>query len=379
MKYAGNIRVRELLVLVSLAIVLAIATTARADTASLLRGLDSDDPQILSAGIAAIERAPASPELADVLFAAGRAAEDRLHDPARALSIYERILRELPDASAAIAAERRAQQLRGMRAYAREAADLAELIANADRYPPAEVARRADALAQASWPGALEAALWIADWSCRTGKYADADRRYRSVLDRAPGSPQAQLARRNAAGCALDAGDWSRAEDLANALPRGDLIDDSVRVDLVRSARTGRRLQRLYLAAWIVLVCTGLGLLASLAEAMLRGGWRAPGLAPPIEVFYLAPLAIALIIASFAIDSVIGPTVTAIGAAGVVVAWTSGMTLDLLRKRQRDMRLRAVSHVVGGIATTLSIGYIAIYRGGLIDMFIETVRFGPGA
>ena len=71
---------------------------AHADEASLLRGLDTDDPRALADAVTAIERAPATPELADVLFAAGRACEDRLYDPARALAIYERIVRELPDA-----------------------------------------------------------------------------------------------------------------------------------------------------------------------------------------------------------------------------------------------------------------------------------------
>jgi hypothetical protein len=112
---------------------------------------------------------------------------------------------------------------------------------------------------------------------------------------------------------------------------------------------------------------------------MLRGGLRVPTLRPPIEVLYLAPIAIVLIVASFMIDSVIGPSVTAISAAGVVVAWVSGMTLDLLRTRKRGVRLRAVGHVIGCALVVLSIGYIAIYSGGLIDMFSETVRFGPGA
>src|SRR5688500_18481423 len=104
-----------------------------AGEAELLAGLATDDPAALATAIAAIERAPATPELADVLFAAGRACEDRLHDPARALAIYERIVRELPDAGISIAAGRRIEQLAGVREHAREAAELAALIAEADR------------------------------------------------------------------------------------------------------------------------------------------------------------------------------------------------------------------------------------------------------
>src|SRR5688572_3410538 len=105
-----SIRIRVLIVptLVWVALALGLQTIAYGDATALLRGLDSDDPKALSSGIAAIERAGATPDLPDVLFSAGLAAEHRLHDPARALAIYERILREMPNASAAIAAERRA-------------------------------------------------------------------------------------------------------------------------------------------------------------------------------------------------------------------------------------------------------------------------------
>ncbi len=364
--------------LVMFALVFGLAADARADSASLLRGLDSDDPRTLSAGIAAIEAQPASPELADVLFAAGRACEDRLHDPARALAIYERILRETPNASVAIAAERRAQQLRASRGHAREAADLAELIANADRYTPTDIERRAEALARGSWPGALDAALWLADWSCRIRRFAQAQTRYADLLQRAPSSPQAPLARRNAAGCALEAGDWTRAEELANALPHGDPIDVAVRADLVESAEIGRFRQQLHTYAWLAFAFAALVLLASLVEAMLRGGLQLPSVLPPVEVLYIAPLAIVVIIAAFVVDNVIGPSVTAISAAGVGVAWLSGTTLDLLRSRGRTIGLRAALHVVACAFAVLATGYIAIFSGGLIDMFSETVRFGPG-
>ncbi|HEU4616080.1 MAG TPA: hypothetical protein VFS15_28480, partial [Kofleriaceae bacterium] len=82
---------------IALALLLAWRIAA-ADDAALLAGLETDDPTALSQAIHAIETAPTTPGLADVLFAAGRACEDRLHDPARALALYERIVRELPDA-----------------------------------------------------------------------------------------------------------------------------------------------------------------------------------------------------------------------------------------------------------------------------------------
>ena len=78
----------------------------------LLDALDTEDPRALTLAVAAIERAAPAPYLADTLFAAGRACEDRLHDPVRALAIYDRIVREMPTARVSAAAERRAERLR---------------------------------------------------------------------------------------------------------------------------------------------------------------------------------------------------------------------------------------------------------------------------
>lgn len=366
-------------VLLALAWLLALAANASADTASLLRGLDTDDPAALSEAVAAIERAPVTPELGDVLFAAGRATEDRLHDPARALAIYERIVRELPDAGVSFAAGRRAAQLRSARGHAREAGELAQLMATADSLAPDEVERRAVALATASWPGALDAALFHADWLCRTKRFDEADARYAALVAAHAGAPQAAVARRNAAGCAIDGGRWARAEELARALPTSDPIDAAVRQDLLSAAETGRRRESLYVLAWIALALAIASLVASLAEAMLRGGVRRPPWQPPIEVLYIAPVAAIVVAASFAIDRVIAPAVVRITLTGVGLAWVSGSALDLLRLRGRAVRSRAVLHVIACAAGVLAIGYIAIMADGLIDMFTETVKFGPGA
>jgi hypothetical protein len=359
--------------------VLALAARAAADPTSLLRGLDTDDPAALSTAIATIEHAPTEPGLADVLFAAGRACEDRLHDPARALAIYERIVRDLPDAGVSIAAERRKQLLRDARGHAREAADLAQLRADADRLTPAEVEARALALAEIVWPGAPDAALFLADWLCRTERYADADQRYTDLIAHVPSAPHVAIARRNQAGCAIDSRQWERAEELARALPTGDPIDAAVRTDLLAAAHTGRRREQLYVAAWIVAALALIALLASFAEAIVRGGVRRPGWQPPVEVLYIGPIAAILIAASFAIDRVIAPAVVRITLAGIVGAWLSGVALDLLRARGRNVRLRSLLHIVACAVGVLCVGYIAIMSDGLIDMFSETVRFGPGA
>lgn len=364
------------------ALALALLFTWRiaiADEAALLAGLATDDPAALATAITAIEHAPATPELADVLFAAGRACEDRLHDPARALAIYERIVRELPDAGISIAAGRRIEQLKGVRDHAREAADLASLVAEADRLPRTEVVRRAEGLIAAAWPGAADAALWFADWSCRTSQFAAAQQRYAQISKRWPDTEQARLAQRNAASCAIDAQDGSLAEQLARALPAADDADRAVREDLLAAAARVRLRARIYIAAWVGALAAFALLLGSLADAMLRGGVRRPALRPPIEVVFLAPIAAVIVGASFTTHRAVAPAVLWISIGGLALAWLSGAALDLLRSRDRTVRARSLVHILACAVGVVSIGYIAITRDGLLDSLAETVKFGPGA
>jgi tetratricopeptide (TPR) repeat protein len=364
--------------LVAAACVLWLAT-AQAAPPSLLASLDTDDPAALAAAVTAIEHAPSTPELADTLFAAGRACEDRLHDPARALAIYERVVRDMPDAGVSIAASRRIAMLKDVRDHAREASELATLMADADLLPHPDVVQRTEALIAASWPGAVDAALWLADWQCRTRHFDDAQALYRRVVQQWPGTAPATLAPRNAAGCALDAHDWDLARELAAKLSANDPADAAVRDDLLTGATRGQRRAQLYTTSWFGLVIALVALLASLAEAMLRGGMRRPSLKPPVEVLFLAPITAVISTGSLLTDAAIGPTVLAISVGGLALAWISGLALDLLRARDRAVRTRALVHVILCAVGVLAIGYIAIFRDGLLDMLAETVRFGPGA
>jgi len=347
----------------------------------LLDALDTDDPQALSLAVTAIERAPATPELADNLFAAARACEDRLHDPARALAIYERILRDLPNARVAAAAERRAERLRtgigADGAHAREAAELAQLIASADTLPTDEVLRRATALAAAPWPGAPEAALWLAEHLRRVGRYTTAQVRYAEVVTRWPGSPQAIAALRGGAGNALDARAWTLAEKLTRQLPATELADRILRDDLLAAAATGRLHARLYAVAWIGFLLSLAAMLASLADAILRGGRRFPSPRPPFEVIFVVPLGALLVAISHSTNATASPVIVAVTLCAAGFAWISGATLDLVRARGRAVRARAVLHVACCVTAAIAIGYIMIIRGDLLDLLIETVRSGP--
>lgn len=345
----------------ALLILLVVAGLARADTTTLLRGLDTDDPQALSAAVTEIEKSPTTRELADVLFAAGRACEDRLLDPARALHLYERIVRELPDASVAIAASRRIEKLRDVRGQEAEARAFALVVANADAWPAPVIVARTSSLAHA----VPSATPWLADWLC--GK---------QIFDAA----QALYARlpegnRNAAGCAIDAGNFELARQLASTLPDAG-ADAAIKRDLLAAAARGQTRARLYDVSWIALLVTAIALLASLIEAQLHRR-RLPPLRPPIEVLFLAPLAVVVLATTYATQRTIWPAVARITIVGFILTWISGATLDTLRASGRSIRLRAIGHVIAVATAVLAVGYIAVTREGLMDMFVETLRYGP--
>ncbi len=360
---------------------LVLATAVASAAPSLIDGLATDDPAALAAAVAQIEHAPSSPELADALFGAARACEDRLLDPARALALYDRLLREAPDSAVAIAAARRAEVLRvtiGPHGeHATRAADFAKLVADADKVPLEELVRRADALAVPVWPGAGDVALWIADALRTRGQPAEALRRYEAAIARWP--ERAAAARRGAAGSAIDAHDWAAAErligQLSTATPTDTLIRDNLRADFRAARTTSRRA----LGAWLALLVAALGLLASFADGVFRGGRTWPSLRPPFEVLFLTPIALVMIAVSFLTRAVIAPAIAQISIGGIGFAWISGATLDLLRARGRKTHLRSILHIALCAAAAVAIGYLAIVRGGLVELLAETVEAGPGS
>lgn len=352
------------------------------DGLALIEALGATDRDELSRAVAAIEEAPRdTPHLEEALFAAGRACEDSLADPARALALYERILRDHATTATARAAEGRAAVLRpqvgASASHAREAAQLARLRADADRLPPAEVERRAAELAAATWPGAPDAARFLAEWLQRTGRYAAAQRAYADIVARWPNTEHAVAALRGGADTAIRAGDWDLAGDLTRRLPETTPSDRVIRAELFEAAAQGRRRAFWFVAAWIALAAIALALLVSLADATLRGGRRRPALRPPIEVLFLLPVAAVLIGVALTTHQLIAPAVVRLTVCGLVLAWLSGMTLETLRARGRDVRARAILHAFLAALAVGAMLYIVLLTDNLLDMMIETVRFGP--
>ena len=332
--------------------------------------------------MAAIEGIAAPEGDADALFAAARACEDKLFDPGRAVVIYERVVAEHAAARVATMAARRVAALREMIGphgeSAAQAGELARLVATADAMSAEAVIERGERLAAAAWPGAATAALWLAEWLRRTRLLAAAQERYAAVVARWPGSPQAEAALRGGAGCALEAHDWALAEELANRLPAAEAAQRDARDDLLAAAARGRRRRRWYVAAWVAIASAFAALVGSLVEAVRRSprGARS-ALRPPIEVVFLAPVALVLIGVAFTAHRLIAPAVAVISAGGLALSWLSGAALEELRASGRAHRLRSVAQVAICLAGVAALAYLALTRDALLDTVIETVRFGP--
>jgi len=155
-------------------------------------------------------------------------------------------------------------------------------------------------------------------------------------------------------------------------LPVATPSDALVRDDLLARAARGRLRGRAYPAAWIVLALVVAGLGISLATA--RPTRRA--LRPPLEVAFAAPIAAVLVAVAFTANRLIAPAVGIVAGGGLVLAWLSAAGLDAARTTG-SVRRRAIMHVLACVAGVVALGYIAVTRDGLLDMLVETVRFGP--
>jgi hypothetical protein len=92
---------------------------------------------------------------------------------------------------------------------------------------------------------------------------------------------------------------------------------------------------------------------------------------------FVAPIAAVLIGVAFTAHRLIGPAVATIALGGLALAWLSGAALEQLRARGRPRWIRGLAHAALCLAGIAGIAYVALTRGSLVDLLIETVRFGP--
>jgi TolA-binding protein len=375
---------------IAIAVALTAPSIARADTdvagrfdaaAELMASGDYAGAAEAFAAIAA--EAPDADVAPDALFSAGRLYEERLSDPSRAASLYRTLSERYPDSRTALAASRRLAILQtdlgpdnaGAEALARFI-DIQQQFWQ--RSESESISMMEKVLADyPSWAGAPRAVLWLANIHQRAGRLSTAAGYYEQVLERWPESDHVFRALRGAGDTALQRDRFDEAEDYYRRLPATGSPDHTLnRANALYDVARMRTRAHIYTGAFILLGLIAIGLLVSLRHAAGSFSAAARGLwPPPTEVLFMAPVAAILVGAGYTDFYAIGPAVAIVTGGGMAVAWLSGA--GLAAAPQPCGPMRAAGHVIASLTAVLALCYIALHRGHLLDLIIETVRFGP--
>ena len=94
----------------------------------------------------------------------------------------------------------------------------------------------------------------------------------------------------------------------------------------------------------------------------------------PSEVLFLLPIVSLFIFAAYRSHAAIGPSVLLLCVGGVAVTWLNGLALTAAPTVSAK---RVGIHVLANIVGVVSLAYITLHRNGLIDLLVQTIRFGP--
>jgi tetratricopeptide (TPR) repeat protein len=320
----------------------------------------------------------------DALNALARLYEEKLGDPAAALVAYERLLRDYPQSNLAIRAGKRAELLRrGMGPEQSSAGALAAYNDVLQRFvdrPRAESIARMETLVaeHPDFPLAPEAVYWIGTMYRQDGRRDEALVRFREVLERWPRSDVEPRARKAIGDVLVERREFDAGEAQYRLLMgRGDAALDAVGREALDRARLERWRWRAYLVSWLIALLFPIGMVVAARRA--AGGWREAGKAlsrPPVEVWYLVPVVLLFVAAGMTENAALGHAIHLIAAGALIVTWLSGATLEAARARGPISVKRVLGHVAAAAAAVLAVCYIAVTRERLVDMLIETVRFG---
>lgn len=234
---------------------------------------------------------------------------------------------------------------------------------------PKPALRELGALVDANpgYPRAATAMLALAAGWERDGAFATA----RAWLVRARGAASPGEHERvfsEAARFAIRAHDFAEAEAAIAQL--GDRQNARELGEALATARWRRDVRA---GLWAVLA-----VIAIAAGVLLRrdaGSWRAAArrlIRPPIEVAFLAPIAIVIGLVAATGNPLVARAVRAILGVGVGVAWLSGVLLA-----GRVTGKRALGHAVVVVIAVAAAGYLAIDHDRMLDLVAETLRSGP--
>jgi len=171
-----------------------------------------------------------------------------------------------------------------------------------------------------------------------------------------------------------------RAGELAEARAVIETIGDPIAARELRAAFARAELRRD--VRWVVLAL--LAVFVVLAAVSLRrqaGAWPAAArrlARPPVEVWYLLPIAVVFVIVGTTGNPLVARSVRMIAIGGVAIAWISGALLDAVRARRGFVGWRrAAVHALFAAVAALGVAYLAIDRDRVIDLVIETWHEGP--
>lgn len=379
-------------VAVALLIATAYVAAAHADDAAdqaafaaATQRLGDGDLAGARAGLEALAAAAPDGRWADDALAEAAGIAEQQGDLAGARRLWKRVVDEHPDGRLARRAAARLATLieagGADGAWDAVAAEHDRLVraASAAEDPHASLHALAAVLDRhPTYPRWFGAALWLGEAWARIAERGHAatwlDRAQRAAV--APGDRfRAALAR---ADLHADGGDYAAAERLLRSIDQLDRLDGKARAQALADVARRRFRDRVGLVARVLL---GLGVLAvAVLVRRRRGSWRGAARAlwpPPLEVVYLAPVALGLVVVGERGNPLAARAIEVILVGGLGVAWLSGVVL-----RSRAARLTASAlllHVVAVLAALVAIVWIAVMHDQLLDLLIETWRSGHDA
>lgn len=244
-----------------------------------------------------------------------------------------------------------------------------ELLRTYPDRPPSETFRQVAELVEAGpFPQRDRAEYWIATARLSTGDRAGARAWFARLARDYPGSIWHERSLLGLAEAAAEERDYSAA--LGFHAGARQARDPAVR-EMARIAASEveilRTRQRWAWASGMAALCIA-GFFA--ASALRRGGrpWPLPG-----EARIVLPVLCVLSLLSIRIDPLPRAAILEVCAGGAALAVLSGTRLRAVRPRG----WRKLLHAALALTALLCLTYLAIYRGNLVGMLVETVRAGP--
>lgn len=357
--------------------------TDQAAFAAATRKLGAGDLAGARAELEALAAQTPDGRWADDALAEAAGIAERQGDLAGARALWRRLIERYPESRLVRRATARLGELTGAGGASGEwdavAAEHDRRVREAAGADPQAALRALGALLDGNpgYPRWHAAALWLGDAWAR----ADDRTRAHAWYQRAHAAAGDDLERFRAGLATAElwaaSGEHARAEEQLRALRPPDELSRLAVADALEDVDKARSRARLALLAKVVLaLCALLALIAirvraGSTRAALRALWP-----PPIEVAYLAPVAVLLAIIARSGNLMAARAVDLILAGAVAIAWLSGAALALARRRGPLGLAILLGHLVLVELAVGALVYIAVMHEQLLDLLAETWHHG---